>query len=93
MQVTLVKVNRYSYESKGDGVIHEGCAFDVMASSIQDDNTIGYDVKSYRTKYSNFAKLVDLFKANKPVELEVEYVQMRNGNYYAKAKKVNDIEL
>lgn len=92
MKANLLYVNRYSYEGK-DGVIHEGCEFHVMVPTKQDANSVGYDVKSYRTKYDNFSKLVELFNQNKAVDLEIEYVPMRNGNYYSKAKKINDIEL
>ena len=93
MKVNLIKVSRYSYEDK-EGVIHEGTTFDCLIPVASDNqDAVGYDVRSYRTDYSHYNKILNLYTENKPVELSLEYVQMRNGNYYAKATKLNDIDL
>ena len=93
MQVTLVKVNRYSYVGKEDGVVHDGCRFDVLMPVDEDNDTIGYDTKRFSTDYSKFDSLVGLYKANKPLELDLQFVAKSDGSYYAKAKKIGNIEL
>lgn len=92
IDVKLTKVRRYSYESK-DGDIREGCVFDCLVPVEEDNDTVGFDLRTYKTKYSNYSKIVELYNHEDIVPLELEYVSMRNGNYYAKAISLGDIEL
>lgn len=92
MKTNLIKVTRYAYEDK-TGVFHSGCIFSCMIPTLDTEDSFGYDVKDFRAKYEMFEKLKTLYQENKPVDLVVEYIPMRNGNYYLRAKAINGIEL
>lgn len=92
MKVSIIKVSRYAYEDK-QGAYHEGTVLSVLMPTAETKDNVGYDVKEFRLNYNLFDEMTKLFKENKPVELVMDYVPMRNGNYYAKAKSINGIEL
>lgn len=93
MKVTMIKVSKYSYEGKTDGAIHEGCVVSILTPSVENENNIGYDVKEFRMDIKLFDKMKSLYLENKPVDLVMDYVPMRNGNYYAKAISIGGIEI
>ena len=92
MKTSIVKVSRYAYEDK-DGVFHDGCIVTCLMPCVENKDNVGYDVKEFRTKIELFEKMKTLFQENKPIDLVVEYVPMKNGNYYLKANSINGIEL
>lgn len=91
MKVNLIKVSRYDYDDK-NGANHKGSTFECLVPTV-DKSALGYDVRQFRCDYMLYDTLVQLFNQNKPVELDLEFVPMRNGNYYSRLKKINDIEL
>ena len=91
MKVNLIKVNRYNYDDK-NGVNHSGCAFDCLVPTL-DEDAVGFDVRSFRCDYKYYEKIVGIYNENKPVDLNLEFIPMRNGNYYSKLKSINDIQL
>lgn len=93
MKTNIIKVSRYSYEDKKSGVIHEGCVVTCLLPTNSNEDNVGYDVKEFRTNIEKFEKMKALYNDNKPVDLVMEFVPMKNGNYYAKAKSINGIEL
>lgn len=92
MKVNMIKVSRYAYEDK-NGVFHEGCVVSVLTPCSENEDSIGYDVKEFKVDIHLFEKMKTLYQENKPVDLVMEFVPMRNGNYYAKAKSIGGIEL
>lgn len=65
MNVSLVKVSRYSY-SDSDGIYHDGCNFCVLEPIETNDSNIGYEFKRFACKYELYEKLVSIFKEGKP---------------------------
>lgn len=92
MKTSIVKVSRYAYEDK-KGVFHDGCVISCLLPCVVNKDNVGYDVKEFRTNIELFEKFKALYEDNKPIDLVMEYVPMKNGNYYAKAKSINGIEL
>lgn len=93
MKATIIKVNRYSYESKKDGSYHEGCVLSLLLPTAQSEDCVGYDVKEFRVDIKLFEKLKSLFDENKAVDITMDFVPMKNGNYYSKLKSIAGIEL
>ena len=92
MKTSIVKVSRYAYDDK-NGVFHDGCVVTCLIPCLEDDNNTGYDAKEFRVKVELFEKMKALYEENKPVDLVLQYVPMKNGNYYVKARSINGIEL
>lgn len=92
MNTSLLKVERNSFkDNKGQEIKY--CKIYCLVPVEKTDNNVGYDVKSFVTKYEHYDKIVAIYKANKPVDISFELVEIQNGLYKKKPTKIGDLVL
>ncbi len=89
----LIRVTRNSFTDKSSGKEVKYCKFITLTNSDDTENSCGYDIGEYTTKYENYDKLASLLKTGKSVTLKCDYVKQLNGLYRIKVLAVNDTSL
>lgn len=93
MKYSIVRVERNSFKGKdGNDVSYSKITFLVPVETTE--NLTGYDIESYTTKKENYNILVEIFKKNKPVDVDFDLVKVDNqGRYKKKIKRIDEIDL
>lgn len=92
-KVNFVKVERNSFSDSKTGRNVDYCKFHCLVPSIETENSFGFDVESFTTKYGNYDMIKRYVKEGKSVDVELEYVKQKDGLYKAKVIKIGDMNL
>lgn len=91
-KLNIVKVERNTFsDEKGKEVSY--CKFHCLVATPESENSCGYNIESFTTKYDNYDIIKNFVKAGKSVEAEFNYIRQRDGMYKAKLSKIDGIEL
>lgn len=90
--VEILRVIRNSFTGS-DGKEVNYCKFYTRSSGVDTEDSCGYEIEVYNTKYDNYEVIKDLFKTGKPVQLKLDFVKQTNGLYRGRVSKLNDITL
>ncbi len=90
---TIAKVKRGTFTNNNSGEVISYCKFNVLVLGPTTENESGYDYESLTCKVDNFSKILEFMKSNKQVEISVEFVKQKDGNFRRVAKKIDDYEL
>lgn len=94
MKTSIIKVEKNSFTNKETGEVIEYSKIHCLVPVDKKENSVGYDVESYTTKYEHYDKLVKIFEENKPVDISFELVKVNDkGHYKKKPIKINDWSL
>lgn len=90
--VEILRVIRNSFIGS-DGREVKYCKFYTKSTGTETDNSCGYEIEAYNTKYDNYEVVADLVKTGKPVQMKLDFIKQSNGLYRGKVTKLNDITL
>lgn len=94
MKLSIIGVERNQFEDKKTGEIVSYCSISLLEPVEQSVDRYGFVVTRYTTKYDNFDKVLSLYKNNKSVDVEFEFVKKDSqGNYRKKIKKLDELVL
>jgi len=92
MNTSLLKVERNSFkDNKGQEIKY--CKIYCLVPVEKNNNSVGFDVKTFVTKYEHYDKIVEIYKTNKAVDISFELVEVQNGLYKKKPTKIGDLVL
>lgn len=92
-KVNFVKVERNSFNDEKTGRKVDYCKFYCLVPTPETDNSFGFDVESFTTKYGNYDTIKGYAKKGTPVDVELEYVKQKDGLYKAKIVKIDGLDL
>lgn len=94
MKLSIIGVERNQFEDKKTGEVVQYCSVTLLEPVEQTADKYGYNAIRYTTKYDNFDRILSLFKANKPVDVEFNYKQVGySGTYKKKIAKLDEVVL
>ena len=91
-KMKIIKVERNSFTGRDDDKEIKYCKVYFLDPVVENEDSIGYDVKSYTTGYDNYDTVVDFYNTGKVVDVEFELVEFKD-IIKRKLKKINGLDL